>query len=146
MGLDPWTPGSYPEPKADAQPLSHPLFLSFMPLKRIEWKSPIAFTQVSGLPFGQLEENTLLDPPNKTACLLGVWRTGQWWRLQGGELGQKYLGRCNVWVTLVPVKFIGVGFITYLDVILFFCMWQIYFEKEVNFKKTEKVAYKDVVL
>ena len=24
MGLDPWTPGSQPEPKADAQPLSHP--------------------------------------------------------------------------------------------------------------------------
>ena len=24
MGLDPRTPGSHPEPKADAQPLSHP--------------------------------------------------------------------------------------------------------------------------
>ena len=24
MGLDPGTPGSHPEPKADAQPLSHP--------------------------------------------------------------------------------------------------------------------------
>ena len=24
MGLDPRTPGSQPEPKADAQPLSHP--------------------------------------------------------------------------------------------------------------------------
>ena len=23
-GIDPWTPGSHPEPKADAQPLSHP--------------------------------------------------------------------------------------------------------------------------
>ena len=23
-GLDPWTPGSYPEPKVDTQPLSHP--------------------------------------------------------------------------------------------------------------------------
>ena len=31
-GLDPRTPGSYPEPKADAQPLSHPgiLFMSFL--------------------------------------------------------------------------------------------------------------------
>lgn len=24
VGLDPRTPGSYPEPKAEAQPLSHP--------------------------------------------------------------------------------------------------------------------------
>ena len=24
VGLDPWTPGSCPEPKADAEPLSHP--------------------------------------------------------------------------------------------------------------------------
>ena len=24
MRLHPWTPGSHPEPKADAQPLSHP--------------------------------------------------------------------------------------------------------------------------
>ena len=24
MGLNPWSPGSCPEPKADAQPLSHP--------------------------------------------------------------------------------------------------------------------------
>ena len=23
-GLNPWTPGSHPEPKADTQPLSHP--------------------------------------------------------------------------------------------------------------------------
>ena len=29
VGLDPMTPGSWPEPKADAQPLSHPGILAF---------------------------------------------------------------------------------------------------------------------
>ena len=24
VGLDPWTPGSHPEPKEDTQPLNHP--------------------------------------------------------------------------------------------------------------------------
>ena len=35
VGLDPRTPGSQPEPKADAQPLSHPGALSAF----ILWKS-----------------------------------------------------------------------------------------------------------
>lgn len=72
-----------------------------MPLRRLEWKSPIAFTQVLGLPFGQLQEATLLDTPNKTAGLPGVGSSGQGWRLQGVELGQKYLGGGNVLVTFL---------------------------------------------
>ena len=34
VGLDPWTPGSCPELKADAQPLNHPgaLWLGFLML------------------------------------------------------------------------------------------------------------------
>lgn len=71
--------------------------LSFCQLKRLKWKSPIAFTQVLGSPFGQLQEDTLLDSPSKTAGLLGVESTGQWWKPRGVELGQKYLGGAVHW-------------------------------------------------
>lgn len=73
----------------------------FMPPKRREWKSPITFTQVLGSPFGQLQEDTLLDPPNKTAGLPGMGSIGRWWRLQGIELGQKYLDGGSVLVTFL---------------------------------------------
>lgn len=51
-------------------------------LRRVEWKNPIAFTQLLCLPFGQLEEDTLLDPPTKTAWLPGV---GGWGGGGGGR-------------------------------------------------------------
>ena len=36
MGLDPGTPGSCPEPKAEAQPLSHPVVPELLILRRLE--------------------------------------------------------------------------------------------------------------
>ena len=51
MGLDPGTPGSCPEPKADAQPLSHP---------GIWASSPISCP-------------SLLDPLRLMACPLGLF-------------------------------------------------------------------------
>ena len=33
VGLDPGTPGSYPKPKADAQPLSHPRVPDYLPIR-----------------------------------------------------------------------------------------------------------------
>ena len=38
VGLDPRTPGSRPEPKAHAQPLSHPGALSDSVLNASKWK------------------------------------------------------------------------------------------------------------
>ena len=38
--LDPRTPGSYPEPKADAQPLSHP---GAYPTLLLKWNSQCCF-------------------------------------------------------------------------------------------------------
>ena len=35
VGLDPWTPGPRPAPKADAQPLSHPGCPEHLPLAQV---------------------------------------------------------------------------------------------------------------
>ena len=45
MGLDPGSPGPHPEPKADAQPLSHPGIPPFLKLEQGHIGNPSSTTQ-----------------------------------------------------------------------------------------------------
>lgn len=76
-------------------------------------------------------EDTLLDSPTKNTLLSGARKKGQCWMRQEVELGQKYLSACSVLVTYWFFDgFPGAHFVTYIDITLFFCMYQIYLKNK----------------
>lgn len=106
------------------------LFLPFfVPLKRVEWKSPLALIQVLCLLFGQSRRGHFAWPSHQdfmvTCCgekgglleAAGRWVTTELFRWRQCVANILLLGGLT-----------GAHFITYIDATLFFCMYQIYFE------------------
>ena len=75
MGLDPRTPGSRPEPKADAQPLSHPgaPVLSQLKKEKKRLSNPKIVLLSVILPFPTLKSTALFSHSDKQKQTNSVW-------------------------------------------------------------------------
>lgn len=109
----------------------------FMPPKRVQWKTPIVFTQVLCLRFAQRRRGYFAWTPYLDHRV-------SWCGEEGSVMGE-----AGCWVRTETLRCMpcignilvlggatGAHFVTYIDVMLFFCMYQVIFEN--NNKPLEK--------